>query len=112
MAPTRRQLFAGAAALAAAPAGQAQAQAAAPAINPGRRAKQPNLLFVFTDQERYMPAWPKGLSLPGHERLAGGGVTFHNPVSYTHLDVYKRQALGCNTTGTRAAAGPDGCCRP
>ena len=82
MAPTRRQLFAGAAALAAAPAAQAQAQAqaqvAAPAVNPGRRAKQPNLLFVFTDQERYMPAWPKGLSLPGHERLARGGVTFHN----------------------------------
>ncbi|HSV19645.1 MAG TPA: sulfatase-like hydrolase/transferase [Casimicrobiaceae bacterium] len=37
-----------------------------------------NIVFVFTDQERYFDRWPKGLSLPGHERLQRTGVTFHN----------------------------------
>jgi arylsulfatase len=37
-----------------------------------------NIVFVFTDQERYFRGWPKGLSLPGHERLQRTGVTFHN----------------------------------
>ena len=81
---TRRALLtAGAAAIGAAGAGLpaggsalAQAQPA-PAIVPGSgRARRPNLLFVFTDQERYLPRWPAGLSLPGHERLARSGVTF------------------------------------
>jgi len=35
-----------------------------------------NILFVFTDQERYFPKWPAGLSLPGHERLWRSGTTF------------------------------------
>src|SRR5215472_16983837 len=35
-----------------------------------------NILFIFTDQERYTAKWPKGLSLPGHERLQKTGVTF------------------------------------
>jgi arylsulfatase len=35
-----------------------------------------NILFVFTDQERYFPKWPSGLSLPGHERLRRKGTTF------------------------------------
>jgi arylsulfatase len=35
-----------------------------------------NILFVFTDQERYFPKWPSGLSLPGHERLWAKGTTF------------------------------------
>lgn len=53
----------------------ARAQPApAVATGPGRR---PNLLFVFTDQERYAERWPTGLSLPAHERLARSGVTFH-----------------------------------
>lgn len=38
----------------------------------------PNILFVFTDQERYHARWPKGLSLPGHERMERTGVTFTN----------------------------------
>lgn len=42
------------------------------------RLKQPNILFVFTDQERYPRNWPKDLVLPGHERLKQRGVTFHN----------------------------------
>ncbi len=37
-----------------------------------------NILFVFTDQERYIPQWPEHMSLPGHERLLRTGVTFRN----------------------------------
>ncbi|MDJ0734900.1 MAG: sulfatase-like hydrolase/transferase [Nostocaceae cyanobacterium] len=37
-----------------------------------------NILFIFTDQERYFRQLPKGLSLPGHERLQELGITFHN----------------------------------
>ena len=39
---------------------------------------RPNLIFVFSDQERYFQKWPTGLSLPGHERMQRDGVTFHN----------------------------------
>lgn len=42
------------------------------------RQQRPNILFVFTDQERYPRNWPKDLVLPGHERLKQRGVTFHN----------------------------------
>src|SRR3989304_2472273 len=37
-----------------------------------------NILFVFTDQERYFPKWPAGLALPSHARLQRTGVTFTN----------------------------------
>src|SRR5262245_4846218 len=37
-----------------------------------------NIVFLFGDQERYFAKWPKGLSLPGHERLQRTGVTFEN----------------------------------
>ena len=37
-----------------------------------------NILFIFTDQERHMSAWPAGMSLPAHERLRQDGVTFTN----------------------------------
>ncbi|MFO1058867.1 MAG: sulfatase-like hydrolase/transferase [Dongiaceae bacterium] len=37
-----------------------------------------NILFVFTDQERFALPAPAGLSLPGRERLAESGVTFAN----------------------------------
>ncbi|MBS0538914.1 MAG: sulfatase-like hydrolase/transferase [Proteobacteria bacterium] len=68
----RRQLFTAAASAALfAPAviGAARAQT---------RSKQRNILFVFSDQERYHAQWPKGLSLPGHDRLQKRGVTFTN----------------------------------
>ncbi len=39
---------------------------------------RPNIIFVFSDQERYFEKWPTGLTLPGHERLRRTGVTFHN----------------------------------
>jgi arylsulfatase A-like enzyme len=60
-----------------APLQVAQAQGnATPSIT---RSRGPlNILFVFTDQERYRASWPKGLSLPGHERLERTGVTFTN----------------------------------
>ncbi len=80
---TRREFMAQAAAglaAAALPSG-ADAAAAAPAAAPAVRSGKPgplNIVFVFTDQERYFPRLPKGFSLPGHERLARTGVTFHN----------------------------------
>ncbi|MGD9720214.1 MAG: sulfatase-like hydrolase/transferase [Pirellulales bacterium] len=50
-----------------------------PQRQPAVRSEKPfNVLFVFGDQERYFPQWPKGLSLPGHERLQSTGVTFEN----------------------------------
>jgi arylsulfatase len=72
-------MLAGAAAGGAAAPGIALAQApAAPGLAlRGGGGRPPNLLFVFTDQERYAARWPAGLSLPGHERLARGGLTFH-----------------------------------
>jgi arylsulfatase len=35
-----------------------------------------NIVFIFTDQERYTAKWPQGLSLPAHERLQRTGTTF------------------------------------
>ena len=42
----------------------------------------------------------------------GRNTRSHVPVSYTHLDVYKRQPLGCNTGlfGDHPASGSDSCC--
>ena len=39
-----------------------------------------NILMIVTDQERYMPPeqLPIGYQLPGHEKLASGGVVFEN----------------------------------
>lgn len=53
-----------------------RAHAAAPASAKTRTGH--NILFVFTDQERYRAKLPNGLSLPGHERLQKRGVTFTN----------------------------------
>lgn len=81
--PDRRQfLAAGASALAVpllAPllSGCQPAPSAAVGPSKGPSTKQPNILFVFTDQERYMARWPAGMQLPGHEQLARRGVTFH-----------------------------------
>jgi arylsulfatase len=58
--------------------GTAQAQARPPAPLPTKTRAGLNILFVFTDQERYHASWPKGLALPGHERLQKSGVTFTN----------------------------------
>ena len=37
-----------------------------------------NVLFVFSDQERYMKETPKNFLLAGHERMRRKGVTFRN----------------------------------
>ncbi len=54
------------------------ARAQTAARSAGVSKSRPNIVFVFTDQERYFRRWPAGLSLPGHERLQRTGVTFHN----------------------------------
>lgn len=41
-----------------------------------KRTTRPNILFVFTDQERYFPSFPRGMNMPGHEWLASRGTTF------------------------------------
>src|SRR5262245_56022129 len=42
----------------------------------GGRERGLNILFIFTDQERYTPKWPMGRSLPAHHPLHRTGVTF------------------------------------
>lgn len=85
---TRRELLIGASmvigasaaspAFAQTPAGApVKAKAKAPVAAKRPRLKNPNFLFIFTDQERYRATWPKGLELPAHERLQRTGTTFH-----------------------------------
>lgn len=85
--PVRRAFLAAASGVAAASVlgalagvARAQGQPAASAVVPasGSRSARPNILFVFTDQERFHAKWPQGLSLPGHEHLQSRGVTFTN----------------------------------
>src|SRR5262249_25588458 len=57
------------------------AQATSPSARAGASGpsqRPPNILFLFTDQERYFPQLPAGYALPAQERLARTGVTFHN----------------------------------
>jgi arylsulfatase len=54
--------------------GTARAQAAS--RSPATSGARHNILFVFTDQERHFDRWPRGLDLPGHERLAETGTYF------------------------------------
>jgi len=76
---TRRELLAlGAGAILAPAAGSVTRPATAQQTVSGKDGSGLNLVFVFTDQERYQQKWPAGLSLPGHERLARSGITFHN----------------------------------
>jgi hypothetical protein len=82
---SRRQFLSLAAGIAAAPLlASSPANAADPAPAPGpKSARGPaktghNILFVFTDQQRYISKWPAGMSLPGLERLQRRGVSFEN----------------------------------
>lgn len=86
--PSRRELIIGAAGVAGASMGadalfgSALAQSSkkassTPKAAPARRSGRPNILFVFSDQERYRSKWPSGLNLPGHDWLKTRGVTFH-----------------------------------
>ena len=72
-------------------------------------------LYVIFLTNRKMCIRDRGISLPKRRRAHAGfspttdPVQTHAPVSYTHLDVYKRQALHCRM----AAAGgchAAGCC--
>ena len=58
--------------------GQAQTPGAATARSGSATHSGLNVVFIFTDQERYQRKLPPGLSLPAHERLQRTGVTFHN----------------------------------
>lgn len=58
-------------------AGAVSAPLTAPSVH-GTGLNRPNILFVFTDQERHARPAPPGLSLPGHERLQRTGVAFNN----------------------------------
>jgi arylsulfatase A-like enzyme len=58
--------------------GCAPTMSAAPKAGASGLGQGHNILFVFTDQERYFPRWPAGYTLPGRERLQQAGVTFHN----------------------------------
>jgi arylsulfatase len=63
--------------LAASPLGdRSAARAQAASRSPATSATRHNILFVFTDQERHFDRWPRGLDLPGHERLAETGTYF------------------------------------
>ncbi len=42
------------------------------------RTAKPNILFVFTDQERYFSSLPNGFDLPGHDWLTQRGTKFTN----------------------------------
>ena len=60
-------------------AGASSAQSATvKTVRPTRSSTRPNIIFVFSDQERYFPKLPGNLTLPAHERLAHNGVTFNN----------------------------------
>jgi arylsulfatase A-like enzyme len=65
-----------------------------------RRDERLNILFIFGDQERYFPRWPKGLSLPGHERLQRTGVTFENHYTSAIMCTPSRSVL---VTGVQTA---------
>jgi arylsulfatase A-like enzyme len=85
---SRRTLLAAAGAAMAAPMivsslarpARAQANAPGPAKAPASVARRSglNIVYIFTDQERYHAKWPKGLSLPAHERLQRTGTSFAN----------------------------------
>lgn len=55
----------------------AAAQDAPKPASRGPAKRKLNILFVFSDQERYRAQMPAGLSLPGQEKLRRKGVTFH-----------------------------------
>lgn len=85
---SRRKLLAAAGATMAAPMivsslarpAKAQANSPMPAKAPAAVTRRSglNIVYIFTDQERYHAKWPKGLSLPAHERLQRTGTSFVN----------------------------------
>ncbi len=87
---------------------QASANAPAPQAEDrqtptGGSARPFNIVFIFGDQERYFSKWPKGLSLPGHERLDRTGVTFENHYTSAIMCTPSRSVLltGLQTADNR-----------
>jgi len=76
-APTRRQLLALAAGSVAAPYVLTRARPAAAQATGGGEAPL-NIVYVFTDQQRFTRSWPRGYSLPGLEWLQAKGTSFVN----------------------------------
>lgn len=76
---------------------------AAPIARKRGAADKHNIIFVFTDQERFFPRLPAGYSLPGHERLARNGVTFENHYCPAVMCTSSRAVLltGLQTTDNR-----------
>src|SRR4051812_41967718 len=101
--PARRGFLAAGAGLVAAPLVDAAAaqSSARPAEAPGAPAarkrpangRSPNILFIFSDQERYLDRWPTGLALPGHERLARTGTTFQRHYTSATMCTSSRSVL-------------------
>jgi arylsulfatase len=62
-----------------------------------------NIVFLFTDQERYFRRWPDGFTLPARERLARTGVTFHNHYAPATMCTPSRSVLmtGLQTADNR-----------
>jgi arylsulfatase len=69
----------------------------------GGSSQRLNIVFLFGDQERYFAQWPKGLSLPGHERLKRTGVTFENHYTSAIMCTPSRSVLltGLQTADNR-----------
>src|SRR5262245_16383549 len=76
-----------------APANSAAAQPKPSPKSAGGSKQGLNIVFIFGDQERYFANWPKGLSLPGHERLQRTGVTFENHYSSAIMCTPSRSVL-------------------
>jgi arylsulfatase A-like enzyme len=70
---------------------------------PGGPSQGLNIVFLFGDQERYLPKLPPGLSLPAHERLASSGVTFQNHYTSAIMCTPSRSVLmtGLQTPDSR-----------
>ncbi len=62
-----------------------------------------NILFIFTDQERYFRRLPPGFSLPARELLQKTGVAFHNHYCPATMCTPSRSVLmtGLQTPDTR-----------
>ena len=97
----RREFLTAGAAAAAAPL--AVAGIGTPAAAKTRKPDQHNILFVFTDQERYLSKLPAGFALPGHERLMRSGTTFHNHYTSATMCTSSRAVLmtGLQTADNR-----------
>lgn len=73
------------------------------ARGPSAAGARPNILFVFTDQQRYIDRWPERYALPGQERLRRDGVTFEQHYCPAVMCTSSRAVMmtGLQTTDNR-----------